>query len=169
MPITFENDNDVIVYALEKIISFARNNQYVFLAQSVRWISSIIGLQQKLVVHIDNLRSSINCNQEESCSRAVSAIPRNLQEEPLDKLDSQRIHPSRISQVDNSVATDHLDKVLEESEEFPQKSHIQKKRFDPLPRTRQGKVEPRNLAKGERKKLSRIIQESPESVRQFIK
>jgi len=56
MPITFENDNDVIVYALEKIISYARDNQYVFLAQSIWWISSILELQQGLIVHIDNLR-----------------------------------------------------------------------------------------------------------------
>jgi len=49
MPITFENDNDVICYALEKIISYARDNQYIFLAQSIWWISSVIGLQQGLV------------------------------------------------------------------------------------------------------------------------
>jgi len=57
MTFTFENDNDVIVYALEKIISYARNNQYIFLARSVWWISSIIGLQQGLIIHIDNLRN----------------------------------------------------------------------------------------------------------------
>jgi len=56
MTITFENDNDVICYALEKIISYARDNQYIFLAQSIWWISSVIGLQQGLVNYIDNLR-----------------------------------------------------------------------------------------------------------------
>jgi hypothetical protein len=56
MTITYENDNDVILYALEKIISYARNNQYSFLAQSVWWISSIIGLQQGLIIYIDNLK-----------------------------------------------------------------------------------------------------------------
>ena len=35
MTITFESDQDFIIYALEKIISYARNNQYFFLAQSV--------------------------------------------------------------------------------------------------------------------------------------
>jgi len=54
MTITFENDNNVIVYALGKIISYARNNQFIFLAQSVWWISSIIGLQQGLIIRIDN-------------------------------------------------------------------------------------------------------------------
>jgi hypothetical protein len=43
MTITFANDNDVIIYALEKILSYARDTQYIFLAQSVWWITSIIG------------------------------------------------------------------------------------------------------------------------------
>jgi hypothetical protein len=57
MTITFESDKDVIVYALEKIISYARNNQYIFLAQSIWWISSTIGLQEGLVIYIDNLKA----------------------------------------------------------------------------------------------------------------
>jgi hypothetical protein len=56
MTITFESEQEIIIYALEKIISYARNNQYIFLAQSVWWISSIIGLQQGLIIHIDNLK-----------------------------------------------------------------------------------------------------------------
>jgi len=60
MPITFENDNDVIVYAFKKIISYARENQYIFLAQSIWWIASIIGLQQGLIIHIDNLTNRSN-------------------------------------------------------------------------------------------------------------
>jgi len=59
MTITFENENDVLVYALEKIISYARENQYIFLAQSVWWIFSVIGLQQKLVIRVDNLRKEL--------------------------------------------------------------------------------------------------------------
>jgi len=45
MPITFEDENDVIIYALEKIIFYARSNQLIFLAQCVWWISSAIGVQ----------------------------------------------------------------------------------------------------------------------------
>jgi len=55
MTITFENDNDVIIYALVIIISYARSNQYIFLAQCVWWLASVIGLQNGLVIHIDNL------------------------------------------------------------------------------------------------------------------
>jgi hypothetical protein len=46
MTITFENDNDVIIYALEKIISYARRTQQIFVAQCVWWLASIIGLEQ---------------------------------------------------------------------------------------------------------------------------
>jgi len=56
MTLTFESDHDVIVYAFEKIIFYARHNRYIFLAQSIWWISSIIGLQQRLIIHIDNLK-----------------------------------------------------------------------------------------------------------------
>jgi len=45
MRITFGNDNDVVLYPLEHIISFARKNQYIFVAQCIRWLASIIGLQ----------------------------------------------------------------------------------------------------------------------------
>jgi hypothetical protein len=55
MTITFENDNDVIVSALEWTISYARRTQQVFVAQCVWWLVSIIGLEQGLINHIGNL------------------------------------------------------------------------------------------------------------------
>jgi hypothetical protein len=55
MTITFENDNDGIIYPFEKIFTFARDNQYLSWAQRVWWISWIIGLQQGLIMRIDNL------------------------------------------------------------------------------------------------------------------
>jgi hypothetical protein len=165
MTITFENDNDIIVYALEKIISFPRDSHYIFLAQSIWWISSIIGLQPELVIHIDNLRNRSNQadrqrqgsepaskasepdnNRENSCSRAVSSISRDLQEESRNRIDSQQIHPDKIRQVDCSEPTDHLDSVLKENEEFLWSSQAQRKRCDPLRRTRQGNVQPRKMA-----------------------
>jgi len=57
MTITFENNNDVIVYALEKIIAHARRTQQVFVAQCVWWLVSIIGLEQGLVNYIDTIQS----------------------------------------------------------------------------------------------------------------
>jgi hypothetical protein len=187
MTITFENDNDIIVYALERIISYARENHYIFLAQSIWWISSIIGLQQGLVIHIDNCRRRDNPNhtprkeselsskaskpdyyQEDSCSKTVLSKLQDLQEEPRDIIDSRNIHPDRISQVDREVLTDHLDSVLKETKEFLRTSQKQRKKFDTLRHIKQGKVQLRKLFKKERKRLNKIIQESPDLVREFI-
>jgi len=59
---------------LEKVISFARDNQYIFLAQSVWWISSILGIQEGLIIHINNLKKrhqksdSSTKNSDSDCS-----------------------------------------------------------------------------------------------------
>jgi len=60
MTITFEHENDVMIYALDKIISYAQNKQYIFLPQSVWLISSTIELQEGLDIHIDNLKARSN-------------------------------------------------------------------------------------------------------------
>jgi hypothetical protein len=82
MTLTFENDNHVIVYALEMIISYFRENQYIFLAQRIWWISSIIGLQQGLVIFIDNVKIRSNISK--------TAIV-------LDMPDNSHIHPTRFA------------------------------------------------------------------------
>jgi len=68
MTITLENDKDVIVYTFEKIISYTQNNQDIFLAQSVWWISLIIDLQQRLVIYIDNLKVQGNIGKAAAAS-----------------------------------------------------------------------------------------------------
>jgi hypothetical protein len=57
MTITFENDNDVIVYALVKVILYARRTQQIFVVQCVCWLASIMGLEQELVSYIDNIQA----------------------------------------------------------------------------------------------------------------
>jgi hypothetical protein len=74
MTITFENDSDVIVYALEKIISFARDNQYLFVANCTWWIAGIIGLDSELIRFIDDLESKKRVHQ----SREISSTPRDI-------------------------------------------------------------------------------------------
>jgi hypothetical protein len=110
MTITFENENDIIIYALEKIISYARVNHFIFLAQSICWISSLIGLQQQLVIHIDDreegsdiaLREAIpqaigKINQIVTCRRGkeVSVEPRDIQEDSRSYSESDYIDPDR--------------------------------------------------------------------------
>ena len=55
MPVTFENDNDIIVYALERVIAHARRNQQIFVAQCIWWIVTVIGLESELDKYFDNL------------------------------------------------------------------------------------------------------------------
>jgi len=124
MTITFENDTDVIVYALEKIISFARTNQHIFLAQSIWWISSIIGLQSEVVIYIHNLRKwaevpfrdpePINTN----CSiRDISSTPRDIQEESRPCPILCQTNNSKPRDTENSD-TEHQNRVLQECDEF---------------------------------------------------
>jgi hypothetical protein len=75
MTITFENDNDFIVYALEKIISYGRDNRYIFLAPSAWSISSILGLQQGLVIYIDDLRIRANIGRLKGSDTTPQDIP----------------------------------------------------------------------------------------------
>jgi len=73
---TFENDNNIIVYALEKIISYAGNIQVIFVAQCVWWIASIIGLQSGLIIHIDTLEDRVqDCN---IYHLEISTMPRKV-------------------------------------------------------------------------------------------
>jgi hypothetical protein len=98
MTITFENDNDVIVYALEKVISYARRTQQIFVAQCVWWLASIIGVEPGLANYIDNIQSRVDVTvipeEVPGIGRTVSPIPRDNQ-------DDQR-----------------QDKILEECEEY---------------------------------------------------
>jgi hypothetical protein len=101
MTITFENDNDIIVYALEKIISYARRTQQIFVAQCVWWLASLTGLEQGLITHIDNVRKREVAAtsgdysgavypdrvQQIGSEKVVSPTPRDLTEDqPLDQV-----------------------------------------------------------------------------------
>jgi hypothetical protein len=67
---TFENDNDVNVYAFETVISYARRTQQIFVAQCIWWLAGIVRLEQGLVNHIDNLHGSTVISKEQ-CSEEV--------------------------------------------------------------------------------------------------
>jgi hypothetical protein len=81
MTITFENDSDVIIYALEKIISFARENQYLFVANCVWWIAGVTGLDFGLTRYIDTLylRQQVGlASDRNSIVQKVSLAPRDI-------------------------------------------------------------------------------------------
>jgi hypothetical protein len=107
MTLTFKSDQDVIIYALEKIIELARENRYIFLAQSIWWISSVIGLQQGLIIHIDNLKARTKGSQDRTLVRAPKEPEKSADQGKIvgtihvDNLEGF-IHPDRILRLQDS-------------------------------------------------------------------
>jgi len=144
--ITFENDNDVILYALEKIISCARDNQYIFLAQSVWWISGIIGLQQGLVDYIDKLRNGEVTVPQEQVVREVSTTPRDLTEDRrVDKIlndterylrDSRRLREIAALKVSGKIITGQINPVKRSKRRLRKSEIIPKSAVDICSKTR---------------------------------
>jgi len=118
MTITFENDNDVIIYALEKVIAYTRKTEQMFVAQCVWWLASIIGLEQGLINYVDNIQSRVyvavaaealpneisgtRANQDtetERDLRKVSRTPPDIQEDPRERCTSDIVHPDRRVQI----------------------------------------------------------------------
>ena len=109
MTINFEKNNDVIVYVLETIISYARYNQYIFVAQSVWWLAYSIVLQEGLVTYIDKLRL-----QSEIYHTTRKPISDQDNQSCYDKQDA-----SKSKTELQSTSKDFLnDRILEKSEEF---------------------------------------------------
>jgi len=186
MTLAFENNNNIIVHAHKKIRFYARDNHYIFLGQSVRWISTIIGLQSKLVIYIGNLKAHTNIagphspNHEgtvkpvDKCLvwtikpvRTLPTIPPAIQEESRICSVPGQVHPDRriqISQVSNSSKSEtRCDRVLCTAKKPLLQSEKQQKifTFDPVHRTRCGKIQPKKLTKIERKQLNHVSQLSP--------
>jgi hypothetical protein len=91
MTITFGTESDVIVYALEKILSIARENRYLFVTNCAWWITGVIELDSGQIIYIDNLETRRYLGQREvftttrGIARSVSADSdlRKIEEEFL--------------------------------------------------------------------------------------
>jgi hypothetical protein len=183
MTISFENDNHVIIYALEKIFFFARDKQYVFLAQRIWWISSLIGLQQGLVDYIDNSKILTNSTLQEvsqlskaGISSAGKSVPgREVTKTSCDTEQDSRlpitqnhIDPDRLPQVavtfhdigggdSCNTETEQLQKILTTTEDFLLRSGTEcnalRKSADPLSWTGSGKAITKALTKKRRNYL----------------
>jgi hypothetical protein len=92
MTITFETNSDVIVYALEKIISFAQDNQYLLVANCAWWIAGVVGLDKGLITHIDNLEARKRIVNP----RAISGTPRDIATEVSPDLQSSDYIPDPL-------------------------------------------------------------------------
>jgi len=134
MPITFENDNDVIVYALERVIAYARQTQQIFIAQCVWWLASIVRLERELVSHIDKLQTERNANPQEQLPRETSTIPRDLAED------------RRINQV------------LDDTEQYLRESRRQReiKALKVSGTTSTGRINPTRISQNYLKKSQRV-------------
>jgi len=131
MMITFDNDNNVIIYALKKIISFARNNHYIFLALSIWWISSLIGLQQGLAIHINDLKERTEIIVLEAILKARNTIcnidmnhhKRILLVTPQDIQEDSRPHDKSTSAISSDVMNNNpADQILDRAERFIENS-----------------------------------------------
>jgi hypothetical protein len=171
MTITFENESDVIIYAFEKVISYARQNQQIFVAQCIWWLVSIIGLEQGLINYIDNLREK-------------------EQSSPIDnRLDL--VHPDRITRILPKISVSptprdltedsRLDRILASAERTIQNSIrdyaiVRQGRVNPLPTTKRQLKKARHLkrlqeeeSKPEGKRSQRLRQERATVIQNFSK
>jgi len=165
MTITFENKKDFIVNALEKIISYPRKNQYIVAAQCVWWLASTIGWQQGLIIHIYNLwrRAIITNNntegnmspvtteeywtiQDNTAPRKEPAPQQSFRKDSSIISVSSQIHLDRRWWVnqreDTPERVQYSNRVPDKVERFLEKSEQQRRKVDPLRRTRKGKQLP---------------------------
>jgi len=127
MPVTFKNDNDIIVYALECVIAHARQTQQIFVAQCMWWQASIFGLERELVFHLDKLQGEKDTTKlqgegdtipQEQLPPEVSATPRDLiEDQRIDQVldcteqylrESKRLRKSAAVEVSGQTATGRI-------------------------------------------------------------
>jgi hypothetical protein len=110
-----------LLYTLsEKVIAYARRTQQIFVAHCVWWLASIIGLEQGLINHLDNIQSRVEVataaevlseditsavkdtrkqRKEVPGSRKVSPTPRDVQDDLRIDCETDNVHPDRRDQV----------------------------------------------------------------------
>jgi len=135
MILNFKNDSEVIIYALEKIISFAQQNQYFFVASCVWWIASVIGLDTGLIRYIDNLVRAGN-------NQGISSTPRKIARDiSVDSNTQAAIVPARDDQGISSIPRDIAKDISVDSN--TQKAIVPADYIsDHLRRTRKGRIDP---------------------------
>jgi len=182
MTLTFENDNDVIVYALEKIISYARKHQYIFVGQSIWWIASVIGLTEGLATHIDNLRTretlkSIGLLLKDQPDKVNDVIPQDIPDCPVNTVGLGIVHPDSITQIngDDSIqgsdcGSGRASRIIEETKRFLNKSRKETntlpRKPEVLSRTRSGQLPAKALSK---KQISRLQAIPKDTISAYLK
>ena len=178
MTLTFGNENDVIVYALEKIICYARKHQYLCVAHSVWWIASVIGLAGGLATHIDNLRIRFEANQVPSEIRKLSSevqLTSSIQDPVHIDTEESFIHPERILQVNHTVndksevessepETERATSIIQRAKKFIGQSRKERQALKQKPcglsRARSGKIPVKPFTRKQRNRLQAISKDT---------
>jgi hypothetical protein len=181
MTITFKNDNNVIVYALNKVISYARRNQQTFMARCVWWLASVIGLEQGLVIYINSLRERSDDSMMEAQrpatswderiqdKKVASCMPEDGRKDSRPGFRGNLIHSDRINHVFPDISDLEFDTseqnlrpgIIQTTEQFLQKSKKERKAFnkqkqvDQSSRIKSGKIV-KPLSKGQQKYIQSI-------------
>lgn len=186
MTITFEKDQDVLVYPLEKVISYAERTRQIFVAQCVWWLASIWPLEDGWVICIDDHRQWASIEHSVKVvalqnTRWISATPRDILEKSRSDIKSQHIHPDRMFQVRNTISdvsvcdlgctrschqakpfrdSERLQRVIQEGSKFNHYSRKERQAFDKqkgsLSRTRSGKIPMKPFKKKQMNQLQAI-------------
>jgi hypothetical protein len=59
MQMTFENENELMVYALARILCDTKKNHFQFVVQCLWWLAPNIGLEHNLIIDLKNHHSRI--------------------------------------------------------------------------------------------------------------
>jgi hypothetical protein len=102
MTVTFEDDNSIVIYALEKILWFTRQNQYIFVAQGVWLITPLVAINEGLASHIDSLHHQSHIEVPE-----LLGSLRDNRGDPIDE------SPTSVEEIRHSpeVSYVHLNRV----------------------------------------------------------
>ena len=95
LTITLENGNDVIVYALEKVISYSKRMKQILVAHCVWWLASVIGLEQGFIIYIDYLQKRFEISHDKAALVSETRIPQKVTA-------TSNIHPERLRHSDRS-------------------------------------------------------------------
>jgi len=156
MTITFENNDDVIIYALGKVIAYARRSQQIFGAQCVWWLPSVIGLELGLIAHIDTIQvREYQANSDEPTDF------QKIQQTTILKA------PAKIQKQQEDSDSNCKDRVLNECEAFLWDSRRLRELAKPKAtgRTKTGRINPlaatkQQLRVTKERTVSRAVQRS---------
>jgi len=196
MTVTFENENDAIVYGLEKVITYARRTQQIFVAQCIWWIASVIGLEQELINYVDNIqsrvkdtttaearpkvipRAKVDREAEEVWNfRGVLVTPRDIQEDPRSRVNTGIVHPDRRAQIqipDDDISSLDLEgsrqeNLAKETEKFISRSQKERYIFSKTNSSRSSRIRSGKVTKPLSKKQKNYLQSiSKDTIAEYL-